>query len=114
MKLLEETDIIEINKKIGENGTVINEANLQFTINKLSKDSPLARKAAALLYDLVTFHIFLDGNKRTAFVSTVTLLEINGKHLKITDEDALDLVYGIANQKYNIHEIEKFIQKCTK
>lgn len=114
MKLLTLEEIIEINKKVGEKGTIINQANLEFAIGKLDKNNDLIKKAATLLYDLVTSHIFLDGNKRTAFVSAATLLEINGKILDISDNDAQDLVYGIANGKYNISEVENIITKCIK
>ena len=112
MNLLTLEEVVEINKKVGEKGTVLNQANLEFAVHKLNKDNSLAKKAAGLLYDLVTSHVFLDGNKRTAFVSAATLLEINGKILDISDDDAQDLVYGIANGKYNISEVEKIINKC--
>jgi death-on-curing protein len=111
MESLTKEDIIEINKKVGEKGTVINDANLEFAIHKLGRNTVLGKKAAILLCDLITSHVFLDGNKRTAFVSTVALLEINGKKLKIKDGDALDLVYGIANGKYNIPEAEHILGK---
>ncbi len=65
-----------------------------------------------LLCDLITSHVFLDGNKRTAFVSAVTLLEMTGKKLNMKDDDALDLVYGIANSRYNIPEAEGILSKC--
>ena len=113
MELLTDKEIIEINKKVGEKGTVLNHANLEFAVHKLSKNTDLIRKTAILLHDLVTSHVFLDGNKRTAFVSAATLLEINGKIFNISDDDAQDLVYGIANGKYNISEVGKIISKCV-
>ena len=62
-------DIIEINKKIGEKGTLINKGNLEFAVQKVDKAKELARRAALLLYDLITLHPVLEGNKRTAVVS---------------------------------------------
>lgn len=113
MNLLTVEEIIGVNKKVGEKGTVINQGNLEFAVHKLSKNNDLIKKASILLYDLVTSHVFLDGNKRTAFVSAATLLEINGKMLNINDEEAQDLVYGIANGKYNISEVGNIISKCV-
>ncbi|MDE1824254.1 MAG: Fic family protein, partial [Candidatus Micrarchaeota archaeon] len=104
----------EINRKVGEKGVVLNRANLEFTIEKANKKNDLIKKAAILLHDIVVSHIFLDGNKRTAFVSTATVLEANGKRFDITDADALGLVYGIANGKYNIADVENIISKCVK
>ena len=66
METLTKEDIIEINKKVGEKGKVINEANLEFALHKLSRNVSIEKKAATLLHDLVAAHIFLDGNKRTA------------------------------------------------
>ena len=114
LELLTKEDIIEINKKVGEKGIVINDGNLEFAVHKLSRNAPLEKKASALLHDLVSGHIFLDGNKRTAFVSTATLLKINGKNLEIKDEGVIDLVYGVANGKYNISEVESIMKKCIK
>ncbi|MDE1854734.1 MAG: type II toxin-antitoxin system death-on-curing family toxin [Candidatus Micrarchaeota archaeon] len=104
-------EIVEINRKVGEKGTLINKGNLEFTVQKVEKAKELGRKAALLLHDLIVLHPFLDGNKRTAFVSANTLVELESKKLKITDKEALDLAYGIANGKYNISKVEDIISK---
>ncbi len=114
MESLTAEDIIEINKKVGEKGIVINLGNLEFLIQKVNKIEKLTKRAATLLHDLITGHIFLDGNKRTALVSAIALIEANGKKMNIADDTALDLVYGIANGKYNISEVENIIEKCIK
>jgi death-on-curing family protein len=111
MESLTANEIIEINKKVGEKGTLINEGNLEFIVEKINKTERLSRRAALLLHDLVVSHPFLDGNKRTAFVSTNTIIEAEGKKFKISDKDVLDLVYGIANGKYNISKVEDIITK---
>ena len=113
MEQLTIEDIIAINKKVGEKGVIINKGNLEFTINKANKKDDLIKEAAIILHDLVNAHAFLDGNKRTAFVSAVTFIEINGKKFNINDNDALDLVYGIANGKYNIFKVEDIVRKCV-
>lgn len=104
-------EIMEINKKVGEKGTLINKGNLEFTIQKVDKSKELVKKAALLLHDLIVLHPFLDGNKRTAFVSANTLIELDGKKFEISDKDVLDLTYGIANGKYNISKVEDIISK---
>ncbi len=114
MESLTAEEIIEINKKVGEKGTVINRGNLEFIIQKANKIEKLGKRAAIILHDIITSHVFLDGNKRTAFVSAVTVIELNGKKVEIADEAVLDLVYGIANGKYNISEVENIIERCIK
>lgn len=54
-------------------------------------------KAAALLQSLATNHALIDGNKRTAFVSTALFYGLNGHHVPADAEDELfDLVIAVA------------------
>lgn len=56
-------------------------------------------KAAALLQLLATNHALIDGNKRTAFVSTALFYELNGHHVPGNAEDTLfDLVIAVATR----------------
>lgn len=47
----------------------------------------LADLAAAYAYGIATNHPFLDGNKRTAFVTCRVFLELNGKSLRASQEE---------------------------
>lgn len=53
-------------------------------------------KAAALLQSLTVNHPFFDGNKRTAWVSCVTFLAINGVQLRPDINAAERLVISVA------------------
>ena len=55
----------------------------------------LIEEAAALWESLAQNHPFIDGNKRTAFAATYTLLAINGAQLTATAEDAYAFVPGL-------------------
>jgi len=55
-------------------------------------------KASALLYAIVNFHPFMDGNKRTALLATFFFLHFNGYSFKITEE-AVQLTKQIATRK---------------
>ena len=44
--------------------------------------------AASYAYGLVKNHPFLDGNKRTGFVTAVLMLELNGFRFQATEADA--------------------------
>ena len=60
----------------------------------------LILKAAALLHSLTANHPFIDGNKRTAWLSTVVFLRDNGAEVIATDDydgEAARLVLGIAD-----------------
>lgn len=52
-------------------------------------------KAAFIIQKITKKHIFVDGNKRTAFFSGVTFLAINGKNLNYTDDTAVTLILDV-------------------
>ncbi|GAA2745411.1 MULTISPECIES: type II toxin-antitoxin system death-on-curing family toxin [Kitasatospora] len=57
----------------------------------------LFEKAAALLHSLAVNHPFVDGNKRTAWMSTAVFLDLNGVDMAEIDQDAAyDLVVAVA------------------
>ncbi|WP_329495196.1 type II toxin-antitoxin system death-on-curing family toxin [Kitasatospora herbaricolor] len=57
----------------------------------------LFAKAAALLHSLAINHPFVDGNKRTAWMSAVVFLDLNGAEMTGIDQDAAYLlVVGVA------------------
>lgn len=59
----------------------------------------LDEKAAVLLESLVRNHPLGDGNKRIGWLATVVFYGLNGVTLDAPDDDAYDLVIGIAEGK---------------
>jgi death-on-curing protein len=53
-------------------------------------------KAAALLHSLAANHPLVDGNKRLAWLATYVFCAKNGVQLDPADDDAYDLVVGVA------------------
>lgn len=71
----------------------------------------LFRKAAALLYAIVQFHPFIDGNKRTALLATSLFLAINGYRFNYP-RDSAQYVLAIARDKINeVAAITKWLNK---
>ncbi|MEM5802283.1 MAG: Fic family protein [Candidatus Aenigmatarchaeota archaeon] len=60
-------EIIEINKRLGEGGILVNKNNLEFILEKVKAAKGFIKKATIFLYDIIRLHPFLNGNKRTAF-----------------------------------------------
>jgi death on curing protein len=56
-------------------------------------------KAAALLHSMARNHPFADGNKRTAAVAALFLLEINGLRVNWRAEEALEKIVALAEGK---------------
>ncbi|HEX2618622.1 MAG TPA: type II toxin-antitoxin system death-on-curing family toxin [Phototrophicaceae bacterium] len=59
----------------------------------------LRQKAAALLHSLARNHPFADGNKRTATVGVIFMLEVNGQTVIWEQENALAMMLRVAEGK---------------
>lgn len=57
----------------------------------------LAEKAAALLHSLARNHALVDGNKRLALASTIAFLGVNGRRLRLSNDEAYELVMAVAS-----------------
>jgi death-on-curing protein len=71
----------------------------------------LASKAAALLHSLVLNHAFVDGNKRTAVLSTLVFLDLNGYAVHWDQNEALDFVLSLATHKVELEDAVTFLHK---
>lgn len=56
----------------------------------------LALKAAALMHSMVTICALADGNKRLAAVSLALFVGMNGHQLRMSDDEAFDLIMAVA------------------
>ncbi|VVB76346.1 Fic/DOC family protein [Candidatus Tiddalikarchaeum anstoanum] len=130
--LLDEDIIIflhELVMKDADTKGIRDKANLEYAVHeyKQPRYKEVLVKAAALLFNIIRGHCFLDGNKRTALVSTAAFLLFNGYELEklplvyadyllnvakeasnIKDEDVLDYIKHIAG------ELEKYTKKLSK
>ena len=60
------------------------------------EQSTLFSIAASYAFGIIKNHPFIDGNKRTGFMSAYTFLAANGHRLIATEEDALRMTAGLA------------------
>ena len=56
----------------------------------------LTKLAACYGFGIAKNHAFIDGNKRTALVVTLTFLALNGYALEATQEETYDIFYALA------------------
>jgi death-on-curing protein len=70
----------------------------------------LASKAAALLHSLVLNHAFVDGNKRTAVLSTLVFLDLNGYVVRWDQHEALDFVLRLATHQVELEDAVTFLR----
>ena len=72
---------------------------------------PIARKAAALLHALVQNHGFVDGNKRTALLVTLLLIERSGYRLRLQPDERIDdIVVDVAEDRIGFDALAEWIR----
>jgi len=60
------------------------------------EQADLALQAAVLAHGIAETQPFIDGNKRTALVSMLTFLEINGYYVRATDPELADWIISLS------------------
>ena len=121
MHYLEATDIAAIHDQIvvATGGSLgIREPELLESIAQKPKGTfggqdlylDIFAKAAALYEGLCNYHVFLDGNKRTAAISMYRFLVINGYDLKATNQELELYTLGLAISHPDLAEVAAWIQ----
>lgn len=70
-------------------------------------------KAAAIVRGVIADHPFTDGNKRTAFLSGLTFLTINGHTLTAKNGEIEDFAVKIATEHLDIPKIALWLKSHT-
>ena len=71
----------------------------------------LLEKGAALLHSLVGNHALVDGNKRLGWTATVVFCDLNGVWVEAPDDEAYDLVIGVAEGRLDVPDIAAALQR---
>ncbi len=71
----------------------------------------LESKVAAFFEALVNYHVFVDGNKRTAVVATMFFLHLNEKTLAVSDKDFEAFVLKVATTNPEIDVVAAWFRK---
>lgn len=66
--------------------------------------------AASLLFGLAKNHPFVDGNKRTAFLSTYVFLGVNGWELQSDEAEAAAIVFDLAADEVSEEELTLWLR----
>lgn len=68
-------------------------------------------KAAVYLESLAKYHIFVDGNKRTAIVAAARFLYLNNFEIRAANKNVESFVLKIISEKLEIKIIAKWLKK---
>ena len=74
----------------------------------------LWRKSATYMEKLVKFHVFVDGNKRTALVATARFLRLNGYKLATTNIKAERFVLSVVTKNLDVATIAAWIKSHSR
>ena len=77
-------------------------------------DADIFRLAASYAFGLATNHPFVDGNKRTALVVSVTFLDLNGWDVTSSREDEYLTFYGLAAGEVSEEELAAWFRTHTR
>ena len=93
------------------------QGTLQRPINKWQyENSDTFGCAAAYAFGIAKAHAFVDGNKRTAFVTSVTFLRLNGWHFVTEPAEGVafmeDLASGAVSEESFRNWLEQRSTKC--
>src|SRR6266851_2836447 len=99
----------------GEHGD-LSRSNLEYVLEAVREigenpDVQLAvtKKAAYLLYNLISQHPFVNGNKRTAFELVKLFLRLNGFEIKAKSQDTYAFLADIAAGRASLKQVEEWI-----
>jgi death-on-curing protein len=88
------------------------ESALQPPINKAAYENPdIFDLAAALAFGIARNHPFVDGNKRTALVTSRTFLLINGYQINASKEDRLKTFLELAAGQITEDQLAEWFRK---
>ena len=68
-------------------------------------------KGAALMHSVIKNHALVDGNKRTSWFALTAFLFINGYHLEMSSDVAVELTLAVANDQITLEEAARVIEQ---
>ncbi|WP_172201041.1 type II toxin-antitoxin system death-on-curing family toxin [Saccharibacillus qingshengii] len=81
----------------------------------VDKYSTYETKVGALFHSLIQNHAFNNGNKRTALVSLLVTLDLNGRRIEISDDEVFDFVVAVAahTSPYDSSNVDKVVEEIA-
>lgn len=68
-------------------------------------------KAAALMHSLLLNHPFVDGNKRTSVVSCLVFLRMNGKSIRVSQKELVNVALSVESKKWDVEQLANWLEK---
>ena len=114
---LSKEEIIEIHDNIvkvsGEELDILSKTELDSIAFRHKQAKNLTKKAAILLHDIPRLQPFSEGNKRTAFASTMIFLSYNKKRLKLSKRRVEEIIIYSVNNNLTLRDVEKILKEAV-
>jgi death-on-curing protein len=114
MESLTVKKIIEIHHDVVEEfggvDGVLTEATLEYLVFKAGRISDPFKRAALLLYCIAAKHPFIDGNKRTAFLTAENIMSQAGFFIQADDDEVVSFMLEVASYEKKQVVIEEWIK----
>lgn len=76
--------------------------------------STIYEMAAAYAYYLTLDHAFVDANKRTARMTMITFLELNGLEIVVSEDESVFVMLAIENKTMSKQDVAEWLEKVTR
>ena len=80
---------------------------------KLEEDL-LVAKTSFLMFQIISSHPFIDGNKRTAYGTADVFLRLNGYCIRAEPDDALQFILSVATGESDEPTVRKWVRQHLK
>lgn len=80
-------------------------------LNAYGEDVDIAALAASCAFGIAKNHPFLDGNKRTALVVSISFLNLNGFDLDVEPTETYDVFYDLAQGVLSEDELADWFRR---
>ena len=88
---------------------------LQRPVNKWQYEgADIFECAAAYAFGIAKANAFVDGNKRTAFVTSATFLRLNGWHFVTEPAEGLAFMEGLASDEVSEEKFKSWLERGSK
>lgn len=72
------------------------------------------QKAAVCLESVANYHVFIDGNKRTALAAGARFLAVNGYELTVTNQEAEKFMLCVATEHLDLETIAAWLKRYSR
>lgn len=111
-------EVVQINAALVGDGLLVDAGLLASAVGRpqqtvFGEDAypTLFEKTAALFQSLVLNHAFLDGNKRTATVAAIHLLNWNGFELDADTDEIIGMALGVVQHDLDLAKLAEFFEQ---